>query len=193
MKILKILLILLVVVLAAGILSLYLFLNSTKPQYSGEQVLESLTAEVQIYYDQWGIPHIYAQNDIDLYQALGYVHAQDRLFQMEMLRRVGAGRLAEIFGPELADTDQFMRTLGINHMAEWSAQEFMQSEDEQARQGALAYLQGINKFLEQGSTPPEFTILGIPKNEFTVTDLFRISGYMGFTFNTAIRTDPLIT
>ncbi|MDH3709087.1 MAG: penicillin acylase family protein [Cyclobacteriaceae bacterium] len=193
MKILKILLALIVLILVAGAAGGYWFLNSSKPQYQGELILEGLNQDVEVFYDEWGIPHIYAQNEQDVYFALGYVHAQDRLFQMEMLRRVGGGRLAEIFGPDLADTDQFMRTIGINEMAKSSAETYLSADTLPVQQGALAYLAGVNRFMKDGPTPPEFSILDIPKEEFTTVDLYRIVGYMGFTFNTAIRTDPLMT
>src|SRR5690606_15551117 len=73
---------------------------------------------VEIVRDTDGIPHIYAANEADAYFALGFVHAQDRLFQMEMQRRVGAGRLAEAIGPAGLSTDRFMRLLGIHRLVE---------------------------------------------------------------------------
>ena len=171
----------------------YLYLYSGKPQYQGTLFLEGLQDEVKIYFDNFGIPHIYAANEEDAYFALGYVHAQDRLFQMELLRRVGAGRLAEIFGPALAKTDQFLRTVGINEIAELSAATFLSGKHEPYQKAAHSYLDGINTFIHHGKTPPEFTLLGIPKEDFTPVDIYRVVGYMGFNFNTAVRTDPLMT
>ncbi len=193
MRLMKRILIGLLLLVVLIVLSTYLFLNSSKPHYKGETLLSGLSKDVTVYFDDYGIPHIYAENETDLYYALGYVHAQDRLFQMELLRRVGGGRLAEIFGPDLIATDKFMRTIGINEMAEASAAAYFDDDQEPAQRSALAYLQGINAFLKAGSTPPEFTLLGITKEEFTPADLYRIAGYMGFSFNAAIRTDPLIT
>lgn len=193
MKFLKRFLLLILFLLVVVLLAAYWFLNASKPQFQGEITVAGLEQDVEIRFDLYGIPHIYAQNEADLYFALGYVHAQDRLFQMELLRRVGAGRLAEIFGPELAPTDQFMRTIGIDEMARTSAKAYLSQNVEPFQQGALAYLNGINTFLHHGPTPPEFAILSIPKEDFTTTDLYRIAGYMGFSFNTAIRTDPLMT
>lgn len=112
---------------------------------------------------------------------------------MELLRRVGGGRLSEIFGPELVETDKFLRTIGINHIAERSAEIYLSDNTEPFQKAALSYLQGINTFIHHGPTPIEFTLLGIPKEEFTPADIFRVVGYMGFNFNTAVRTDPLLT
>ena len=70
----------------------FIFWNS--PQYDGNVKLSGLQEEVDIHFDGYGVPHIYAQNEIDAYRALGYVHAQERLFQLEMMRRVGSGTLA---------------------------------------------------------------------------------------------------
>src|SRR5687767_6802706 len=101
MKILKrigIGLLLVVIVIAVGLI-VVLYLQ--KPVYSGEKTLAGLHQEVEVLYDNYGVPHIYAQHAEDAYFTLGYVHAQDRLSQMEMLRRVADGRLAEILGPEV--------------------------------------------------------------------------------------------
>ena len=73
-------------------IGIYAWLNSSAPQYDGELNIEGLRHEVEVFFDDYGIPHIYAQDKHDLYLAFGYVHAQDRLFQMELLRRAGGGR-----------------------------------------------------------------------------------------------------
>ena len=112
---------------------------------------------------------------------------------MELLRRVGGGRLSEIFGEDLIETDRFLRTVGINEVAERSAQKYLSENNQPFQKAAHAYLKGINAFVNQGPTPPEFDILGIPKQEFTPVDIFRSVGYIGFNFNTAVRNDPLMT
>ena len=130
MKIVKWTILAVVVLLLAGIVGAYVFLNSSKPTYDGEFVLNELNDKVSIYFDHFGVPHIYAENEEDLYYALGFVHAQDRLFQMELLRRVGGGRLSEILGPDLIETDRFLRTVGINEVAEKSARKFLSDKQE---------------------------------------------------------------
>ncbi|MDG1775344.1 MAG: penicillin acylase family protein, partial [Flavobacteriaceae bacterium] len=72
--------------------------QSMAPDYKGIKYLDGLTEEVQVYYDTYGVPHIYGQTEEDAFKSLGYVHAQDRLWQMEVLRRIGSGRLSELFG-----------------------------------------------------------------------------------------------
>jgi penicillin amidase len=69
-----------------------------KPKYEGEVQLKSIQDQTTVYFDDFGVPHIYANNSIDAMTALGYVHAQDRLWQMELMRRIAPGRLSEIFG-----------------------------------------------------------------------------------------------
>ena len=76
------------------------------PVREGSIQLKQLKAPVSVAYDERGVPHIRAENEMDLYRALGYVHAQDRLFQMEMVRRLANGELAEVLGPNLLDTDK---------------------------------------------------------------------------------------
>ena len=97
-----------------------LYLRTGLPKYNGEIQLEGITAQVEVIRDEHGIPHIYAENDQDAYFALGFVHAQDRLWQMEFQRRVGAGRLSEIFGNRTLDTDKFLRTISVYDYAERS-------------------------------------------------------------------------
>ena len=110
MKRLLIILLSLLTLLFAGFLWLK---KSHSPVYKGELEMVGLQSPVDIRFDQFGIPHIGAAAAEDAYQALGYVHAMERLFQMEMMRRVGTGTLAELLGPDLVKVDKFFRTLGI--------------------------------------------------------------------------------
>src|SRR5512143_2042469 len=83
------------------------------PQTNGELKLPGLSAPVEVLRDRWGIPHIYAANSHDLFFAHGFVHAQDRLSQMELNRRAAAGRLSELVGAAALDTDRATRTFGF--------------------------------------------------------------------------------
>src|SRR5258708_29796434 len=125
MKILKRILTSLVAIVLLILTGIFIYLQTTKPTYSGELSLQGLKAEVEVLYDQYGVPHLYAQNAEDAYFALGYVHAQDRLFQMEMLRRAAGGRLSEVLGEDLLPVDKLFRTLGINKFAKEHAQNFL--------------------------------------------------------------------
>ena len=182
---------LLFVVLAVG--SLYVFLLTQKPVYSGKLMLNNLSDTVDVHFDDFGVPHIYGKNEADIFCALGYVHAQERLFQMELIRRVGAGRLSELFGSATTDVDKFFRMLGLAQHAERSAGEFSKQQDQAFYHNAVAYISGINQYIENGKTPIEFRLLGIPKNKFTLTDMFLIVDFMSFNFQMAFRTDPLMT
>lgn len=88
-------------ILIAAIFS-WFFSQSLKPNYEGARDLPDLQDKVEVFFDEWGIPHIYGSSDADVYYALGYIHAQDRLFQMDVLRRIGGGRLAEFFGESVS-------------------------------------------------------------------------------------------
>lgn len=163
------------------------------PTYSGEIEMTGLSAETSIYYDDYGVPHIYGQNAKDTYMALGYVHAQDRLFQMEMTRRVGTGTLAELLGEDLVDVDKFFRTLGLPKHAEWSTEEWNKAGNSEWKTATEAYIKGVNHFIQNGKLPIEYTLLGSKPREFTVNDIHAITGYMSFTFAMAMKTDPLVT
>ncbi|MCZ8217153.1 MAG: penicillin acylase family protein, partial [Cyclobacteriaceae bacterium] len=166
--------------------------QSSKPTLNGELVLIGLEETVEVFYDEYGVPHIYANNEHDAYYALGYVHAQDRLFQMEMLRRAAGGRLSEVLGPDLIKVDKLFRTLGINKFATESAKQFLSSDTSAYQRGALAYQSGINEFIKTGKTPIEFLIMGIPKTEFKPEDIYLAVGFMSFGFAEALQADPVL-
>ena len=128
-------------------LALFLYIQSIQPSYNGELTLKGPQEDIEVLYDNYGVPHIYAASETDAYFALGYVHAQDRLFQMEILRRLGGGRLAEILGPELIEADVFFRSLGINEVAIRSVEHFNRSKDTPWHKAAMAYLNGLNPIL----------------------------------------------
>src|SRR5690606_31361279 len=114
-KIFKKLVIGIVLLLAAALLSaaagLAWYKGASQPQVEGNLRLEGLKAPVDVVRDAEGIPHIYASSAEDAYFAIGFLHAQDRLWQLELNRRIPAGTMAEILGPGAADTDRFLRTL----------------------------------------------------------------------------------
>jgi penicillin amidase len=191
MKILKkitlFLLGLLLVVLIIGVVGIQIL----KPDYSGKKLLSSLEDEVEVYYDDYGIPHIYGKTDLDAFRALGFVHAQDRLWQMELLRRVGSGRLSEVFGKDLIETDKFFLNLGIDEASKKTVASV--DRNKKSIQLAEAYLDGINQFIAEGPTPIEFYLTGIDKTEFSLEDVYNTMGYMAFSFAMAHKTDPLLT
>lgn len=183
--------ILILLLLAAAII--YFYFKSTKPKYSGNLSFSNLKEKVEVKYDKYGIPHIYAQSERDAYLTLGWVHAQDRLFQMEMIRRVAYGQLSEILGEPLIDFDKSMLTLGIGEMAEKSAKEAFENNNGAYQESALAYLEGINTFIEKGNLPIEFKLIGFEPKPFTPKDFYAIIGFMSYGFSSGIREDPYLT
>lgn len=130
----------------------------TLPSYDGEERVAGLEAPVEIVRDAHAIPHVYARSPRDAAFAMGFVHAQDRLWQMELQRRIGAARLSEVFGERGLKTDRFLRTLGVYRVAERNFA--VLSPEVQAIYEA--YAAGVNAYLEgrSGLLPPEFVLLG---------------------------------
>ncbi len=186
-KFLKIVILLLVLIVIGG----WLYSKTYHPNYSGELEIENLSDNVTVYFDEVGVPHINAKNQKDAYVALGYVHAQDRLWQMELIRRIAPGRLSEIFGKDLLKTDVFFSGLGIEEATEIS----IAALDKTSKAYVLtqAYLDGINQFIKDGKTPLEFSLVGVEKEEYTIKDVYNVFGYMAFSFAVAHKTDPLLT
>ncbi|MBM3176366.1 MAG: penicillin acylase family protein [Bacteroidetes bacterium] len=186
----KILLTLIVVVVALGTVGTWWF-YSLRPDYQGNLKIEGLQNKVSVLFDDYGVPHIDAQNEHDAYLALGYVHAQDRLFQMEMLRRLASGRLAEVLGKDLIKVDKLFRTLGLTQQARENAKKLLSGDSSGYQVAAHAYLKGVNAFIRSGKKPIEFSLIGIPLQEFSDEDIFLVAGYMAFSFAEAMRVDPV--
>ena len=155
-------LILLLVIVAAG--GGYFVTRRSFPATNGTIKAAGLQSQVEVYRDSWGVPHIYASNPHDLFFAQGYVHAQDRFWQMEFWRRIGSGRLAEILGESALENDRFIRTVGWRRTA---AQELEQLDD-QMRAVLEAYAEGVNAYISthRGRLGLEFTILGLTGVKF---------------------------
>ncbi len=181
----------LLALLALAAAGLTWHVRSKLPQRSGTLTLSHLQGPVSVAFDERGVPHIQATNETDLYRALGYVHAQDRLFQMELVRRLANGELAEILGPKLLDTDKLFRTLGLREHARKTVQSLPPQSP--ALQALQAYLDGVNQFQARGPKPLEFDILGIAPRPFTPEDTLAVSGYLAYSFAAAFRTEPVLS
>ncbi len=157
----------LLILLAAAAAALGLLAASTFSGEDGERPVKGITGRVSIERDGRGVPTVRASSSTDALFGLGYAHAQDRLWQMEFQRRVGGGRLAEILGPRLVDTDRFLRTVGFRRAAEaaWPALS-------RETQGLIeAYARGINAFLAADrARPVEFRFLRFEPQPFTPVD-----------------------
>lgn len=143
------------------------------PTIDGDERLLGLHERAEVLRDTYGVPHIFATNEHDLFYLQGYVTAQDRLWQMDIYRRAASGRLAEVLGEPALESDRFMRTIGLARAA--ALDRSVASE----RTLALlqAYADGVNKFLEQhgDSLPVEFLILGYTPARWTVDDSLAIA------------------
>lgn len=189
-KIKKVLLGLLAVVVLL-VLGLCIYGFYLKPKYEGEVQLKNIEKETTVYFDEFGVPHIYADNSKDAMETLGYVHAQDRLWQMELMRRIAPGRLSEIFGSVALKNDTFFAGLGIEEASAVAIATL--DKKSPSYQLTLAYLDGINQYIEEGKTPIEFQLIGVKKEKFTLKDVYNIFGYMSFSFAMAQKSDPLLT
>ena len=158
----------LAILAAAAVASGYLWLRGSLPQTDGERTAYGLSAPVEVVRDRHGIPHILARSEDDALFALGYVHAQDRLWQMEMNRRIGAGRLAEVLGAPALETDRLLRVLGLYRRATATVAHLAPA----ARTRIDAYVNGVNAWLDSrtGPLPPEFLMLGFEPEPWTAAD-----------------------
>lgn len=138
------------------------------PEVEGRTVLPGLTGSVEVVRDRWGVPHLYAENERDLFFAQGYVHAQDRLWQMHFNRTAGSARLGSLLGGPAARADVFLRTLGLRRAAERDLARLTP----ETRALLQAYADGVNAFLEShaGRLPLELSILRARPEPWTPVD-----------------------
>lgn len=167
------------ILLAAALVSGYLYLSirgSGRPQRQGEARIPGLSASVTVRWDEWGIPHLEAQRTLDLAYALGWLQANDRLPQMDLVRRAVAGRLSEIFGEDALPMDRENRTLRLRGCAEtmWG------SVSDEARDWLNAYAAGVNAWIEaRGSDlPPHFKLLRYQPEPWTPLDSLSVVAVM---------------
>jgi penicillin G amidase len=158
------------VLAAIVVLGGYLYLRRSLPQVDGTAAVAGLSAPVDIIRDADAIPHVFAANKADALFGLGYVHAQDRLWQMELQRRIGHGRLSEVLGSAALPQDRFLRTVGFGRAAKtaWA------STPHWAKQQIDAYVAGVNAFISthHGSAlPPEFTLLRFEPEPWSGVDV----------------------
>lgn len=150
-----------------AVVSVFLLLQQSAARLDGEVILNKLSAPVTVTTDAHGIPAIHATNRLDAVRSLGYLSAQDRLFQMDLMRRKNAGRLAELFGAIAIDSDIKMRTYGFNRVAKIIVN---QLPDEHKRY-LQAYADGVNDFIHSTKTLPfEFTVLGYQPEQWRCED-----------------------
>jgi penicillin amidase len=149
------------------------------PQTAGKIVAPGLSAPVEVIRDRWGVPNLYAANEHDLFFAQGYVHAQDRLWQMEFNRRLGAGQVSSLFGQATLATDRSLRALRIRSAAEADWKLLAPA----TRAVLQAYADGVNAFISshRDQLPVEFTILGARPEPWTPVDSIAWSKMIAFS------------
>ncbi len=171
-----------IVFILLAIITSYFFIQNISekalPDYNENIVLNELTDEVEVFRDEFAVPHVYAKNETDLYKATGYLMAQDRLWQMDLMRRATYGRLSEIFGKDMIKTDQLLRSLRIPEQSF----KIISQMDVKVINVMEAFSSGVNQFIAEniGNLPPEFTILGYDPENWEPVHSVNIVGYMGW-------------
>ena len=182
MKILKVSLVTIAAILAVVLLAAAIIVPTLRksglPELNGEKSIAGLTAEVKVIRDERGVPHIYASNEHDLYYMTGYITAQERLWQMDMVRHATQGRLSELFKRDMFDTDIFLRALGMSEKSRL----VLEKEDPAILATLQAYTDGVNAWITEcgNKLPPEFRVLGYKPEPWTMTDITNIIGFIGW-------------
>jgi len=177
-RILSGLLILLILATIAGFAFVRHLGHRAIPDYNNDLSLKGLHAPVEVYRDNYAIPHIYADDEHDLYLAVGYLMAEDRLWQMDMLRHVTEGRLSEILGKSFVDTDLLLRALRFSEKSE----RILAQTDPATREALDAFTDGVNQYMENNKRrlPPEFGILRYKPEKWEPFHSLNMVGYMAW-------------
>jgi penicillin amidase len=171
-------LVLLILASASGFIFIRHISHRALPDYNEDISLKGLNAPVEVYRDNFAIPHVYAQNEHDLYMAVGYLLAQDRLWQMDMLRHVTEGRLSEIFGEAYIENDLILRSLRFREKSE----KLLAQADPATIEALQAFSDGINQYLQENQhhLPFEFAVLKYKPEKWEPYHSVNMIGYMGF-------------
>lgn len=181
MKIFKRIFFVLSVLIIISILGIYFYTKSTLPNYEGNYKVAGIDDSIEIYRDENAIPHIYAKNQNDLTFGMGYVMAQDRLWQMDLFRRVATGRLSEIFGERTLKADRFAKVIGFQRNAISVLKTFSPKEMAYLN----AFVKGINSYIQSNTNelPIEFTVLSYKPNPFTLEEIIALSNFQAYASN----------
>ncbi len=170
-----------IVVLLVGGFIFYKMLTATLPEYSGELKYSGISQQIKIFRDSTAVPYIVAGDDKDAAFAMGFVHAQERIFSMDIIRRAGEGKLSEILGPKALPFDEMFRTVGIKRIA----QNIYKELSPESKLLLKAYSDGVNFYLNKNknSLPVEFDILGYTPQRWTPISSLVIIRMMGWELN----------
>lgn len=192
MKIIKRILIGVFAVIALALIIGFFVLQNIKkgaiPDYEKDVVLPALASGAEVLRDSLGIPHVYATNEADLYRAVGFTMAQDRLWQMDLLRRVTQGRLSEILGKDQIDTDLLMRALRIQEKSE----KILAGSSPEILSALNAFCEGVNHYIENYTLPPEFKVLGYKPELWLPVHSINLIGYMSWDLTSGWGTELLL-
>ncbi len=191
MKILKYIIFSILCLFLIGFLSFNFLAIRSLPELSGSMNSKLVAKNVDIYTDNFGIPHIYAENEIDAFYALGKMMASHRLFQMDMMRRIASGKLSEIIGEKTIDIDKLTRSLRIRKTMEDFYMNNKRKMDPRMLILASSFLKGINDYIDGQPLPIEFFILRYKPEHFDLIDSMSISGYMALGFSEGLIGDTL--
>ncbi|MBN2274176.1 MAG: penicillin acylase family protein [Bacteroidales bacterium] len=171
-------LVFLVVLIIGAFIAFKVITRRALPDYNKDIALKGLQSEVTVMRDQYAVPHIYAENEHDLYMAVGYAMAQDRLWQMDFLRRVTQGRLSEIFGESFVNTDYLLRLLRYQYKSE----KILLQSDPSVVEALQAFSDGVNQYIthHKRKLPVEFTILGYKPEPWEPVHSLNLIGYMAW-------------
>lgn len=177
-KILTGVVIVLFLIVAGGLIFIHIFSKKGLPDYNQNVSIPGLEQKVTIYRDKYAVPHIYAENEHDLYLATGYCMAQDRMWQMDLIRRVTMGRLSEIFGEKMLKADILFRTLDITKKSKL----VLAKSSDELRGHLDAYAQGVNYYIQEhkGNFPLEYNILGYMPDTWEPIHTLNLIGYMAW-------------
>lgn len=182
---------LLLLVIAVLVLRVFWRAHTGLPDHDATVISPTVNSEVRVVRDTWGVPHIFAASEPDAYFALGYCMAQDRLFQMEVMRRLARGELAELLGPPVIKIDRIMRAFLLRAKAdEFMTTVWTQSPPEM-KAALEAFILGVNAYVESNPLPWEFAALLISCRQFTVEDFVSVAAVLPITFADGLRVDPL--
>lgn len=161
--------VLILIIVLVGIL---IFLKSTAPNYKGTILSKDVKGSILIERNRWGIPKIEADNLEDLFFAIGYLHAQDRLFQMDLSRRLAKGELSEVFGKIAFETDKFHKELLLDESIDENYETL--KKDQKVYSLIKSYCRGVNYFIKNGKLPIEFKILKYRPSNWEIKDVLAI-------------------
>lgn len=175
-----------VILAVTAIIGFFWFFTSAVPDYSGTLTLEGLTAPVEVRTDDHGIPHIYAENESDLYFAQGYIIARERLFQMDTTRRAGRGELSTLFGEATLEKDRFLKTVGFYRQSVRSYPHLLP----ETKKALQSFARGVNAYIDTADPlPREYFFLGATPDHWKPEDSLVVALMMSYSLTRSKKID----